>query len=218
MKILVALGLLLGVFVVGNGLAVLPYTENDPCSTSYGGPGEGDMWSQEMHLSLAPLGWRCVNPPGETGAPESDMPGALAYVAWLAFAAAAWLLAAWRWTNAALRGGMCALLTLGVFGSIYTYFGEYAPSAMASFVLGTAIVFVVDLRGRGNPSATILFSLVVPVVANVVWFVPYAFDLSAAGVAAAAFAGALASFALDHVARPGPSGMQEPPPAHTLQG
>ncbi|MDA0158736.1 hypothetical protein OM076_00550 [Solirubrobacter ginsenosidimutans] len=200
MKVLIAIGLVIAVFGVGSGLAALPVTVNEPCSTWYGA-NEADAWRPQAATNLVPLGTRCEYPPGSRTLHEDHVPSTFSYAAWLVVVAASCAFTVSRWCVAALRGAACALLIAGLFGLLYVYWGEYTAAAFSSCVLGAPLVFALDVRARADLQGSLLFCLALPVIANAAWFVPGLLGAYAAAAACVALGGALASFALDQASR-----------------
>ena len=200
MKILIVVGLAIAVFAVGSGLAALPLAVNEPCSTYYG-TNEVDAWTAQATTNLVPFGTRCEYPPGTHTVHEDHVPSPASYAAWLAVVAAIFAFAVRRRRVAAVRGAACALVITGLFGLLYVYGGEYTAAAFGSCVLGVPLVFALDVRARADLQASLLFSLALPVVANVAWFLPGFMDAYAAAAACVALAGALASVAIDTMSR-----------------
>jgi hypothetical protein len=197
MKVLIVVALAIAVFGVGSGLAALPVTGNEPCSTSYGTL-ETEAWTPGSATTLLPLGTRCEYPPGfRDDLRENHVPSTMSFAAWLVVVAASFVVAVSRWAVAAVRGAACALTITGLFGVLYVYSGDYAAAVFGSCVLGVPLVFALDVRARGSMDVSLLFCLVLPVVANAAWFVPGLTGAYTAAAACVAIGGALASGARD---------------------
>jgi hypothetical protein len=195
MKVLVAVAVAVAVFGAGSGLAALPVTGNEPCSTWYGA-NEAEAWSPQVATSLIPFGTRCEYPPDFHGAREDHVPSTTSYIVWLVVVAASFAVAVSRWSMAAARGAACALLVAGLFGLLYAYLGDYTAAVFASFVLGVPLVFALDVRARADLEISLLFCLALPVIVHATWFVPGFLGVYPAAAACAVMGGALASAAL----------------------
>jgi hypothetical protein len=200
MKLLIAVALAVAVFGAGSGLAALPVTGNEPCSTWYGA-NESEAWAPQVATSLVPFGTRCEYPPEFHGAREDHVPSSTSYVAWIIVVATFFAFGVFRWAVAAVRGAACALLVAGLFGVLYAYSGEYTAAVMASVALGAPLVFALDVRARAKPEVSLLFCLALPAIVHAAWFVPGFLGLYPAAAGCAAVAGALSSAALELVPR-----------------
>jgi hypothetical protein len=196
MKVLVAIAVTIAVFGVGSGLAALPVTGNEPCSTWYGAT-ESEAWTPQAVTNVIPFGTRCEYPSDFRGVREAHVPSTTAYAAWLVVVAASFAFAVSRWAAAAVRGAACALLIAGLFGLLYAYLGEYTAAVFASCVVGAPLVFALDVQARASLEVSLLFCLSLPAIVHATWFVPGFLGVYPAAAACVLTAGALASAALD---------------------
>ena len=181
-------------FVLGSGIAALPYAENDPC-IGYGmetGP------SVDWERTLVPYGTRCVIE-GETL--ERLAPTMGAAVAW--WVAAALLLggALRLRRHASARGAALALGVLGVAG-LAGHELSFQGGVFAAVVFGAPLWFLVAwlLRPGGDWVQAAMLAVTLPFTVLVVWFTGWQLVAHAVGVGVAMLVGAALAVLVERVA------------------
>ncbi len=157
-------------FVVGSGIAAIPYWENDPCSGFYVEVGPGVTWVTQ----LVPYGTRCEREAAGGWETVNDLvPSTGEWVAWLAVTTVV-LAAAWRWRRfASARGVGLAAGVLGLFGLV-AHQAEGAAALMGAVVLGAPVVLAGDrlLRPAAGWPVSLVLGASLPLVVMAVWFAP----------------------------------------------
>ncbi len=185
----VALSLVLfaaSVFVIGSGIAAIPYAENDPCLSG------SETLDSRWAMQAVPYGTRCEfeTAGGPIEVRELAPSIGIAVAWWLATALV--LAAALRFRrHASARGVALALLVLGVFG-VLSHQWEFTGAALFTVVYGVPLSLVAAWLlqpGRGLLSPAVL-SVTLPFTTLCVWFVPSGFEFDEVGVVLALLAGA----------------------------
>ena len=112
-------------------------------------------------------------------------------MAWLAASTVIFGVVAWLRRVPAVRGAGIAVCVVGVFGLIGHQIGGIDAAALDSIVLTSSLVFALDASWRRNALASLALSAVLPFAAIIAYGVAFVFEMYAAGVACAAFAGAV---------------------------
>lgn len=199
--LLVGLALASGL-VVGTGLAPLPYTSNDECSSPPDGyvaaGAEGAVY--DASLQLWPLRMRCSYDVGG-GQTRSRVlgPGIAETIGWSALVALLVIVALHSRRAALLRGAILAACFLApvVAGLLYS---EFVLALWVAVLIGAPLVLVLDYALR--PSGERRWSqslLIAGALSPIVFFACFFFDFagySRIGIAAGILAGALAALAL----------------------
>ncbi|MDA0185133.1 hypothetical protein OJ997_32815 [Solirubrobacter phytolaccae] len=172
------------VFVIGSGIAAIPYGENEPCIEFLTETGPGVDWV----IDLVPYGTRCVQA-SETVRVVAPSTGE--WLAWLAVITAL-LAVAVRWRRfASVRGLGLAAGVLGLLG-LLAHQAEGGPAMMGAVVFSAPLVLAGDRLLRPEPRWPVSFLLCVtlPFVVIAVWFAPGYSGFHEVAVAAGLLAGA----------------------------
>jgi hypothetical protein len=187
-----------GGFLVGNGLAALPAAENDPCTASARPADLAEGTSYRSSMRIWPLGTRCEyeNGYGESHV-ESYGPSVPQALLWVLIATAVLAAAVLRPASSVPRGAAAGLVIVAVFAWLYGLTGEVGPAGLGALVLGAPLVAAVDrLLPAREPRSPLAWLVTAPLVAFVVllaWALPWLMGQAELAVAVACAAGVLTS-------------------------
>jgi hypothetical protein len=185
------------VFVVGSGIAAIPYWENEPCISSLSETGPGTTWATQ----LVPYGTRCEREVrGGTETVQVLAPGTGELIAWLIVIAVVFGLAARHRRSARARGVALAAGVLGLFG-LLAHQGEGVAPMVGAVVLGAPLVLAGDrvLRPQASWLTSLALCATLPLVVLAVWFAPGLMGYEEVAAALAALAGAGTAAAVERL-------------------
>ncbi len=216
-SLLTAAGLL-----VGNGLAALPSTGNDLCTSAAGNRpvrGGAEGVTADGGMELWPLQTWCAYDPfgGESfTVRETIGPSIAAWVLWLVLGVALALTAHRYRGLPPVRGAACGAAVLAVFALAQHFAGEYPGAVLLTVVFaGTPLAAAIDhaLRPRRRLLASVVVGAVMPTSVIVAWTVPAFMDLPTLGTVLGIATGAVVAAAVGRV-----GALERPPLASPAPG
>lgn len=179
-------------FVIGSGIAAIPYWENEPCIGFLSETGPSVNWA----TTLVPYGTRCEHAvAGGSETVQVLAPSTGEWLAWLLVVAAVFAASTSLRRYASARGMAYAAAVLGLFGLLAHQLG--AAALMGAVVLGAPLVLAGEwlMRPDARWMTSLVLCLSLPLGVIAVWFVPgfMAFEEIAAALAVLAGAGLAAA-------------------------